>query len=71
MWPETIWLIWIYVLQIGDPIFGFLTGGLALAFVNGVLKTTLPKGESLFIMVPAVIFAQPYVLDSLPEVAGW
>lgn len=56
--------------RFGDPIFGFLTGGLALAFVNGVLKTTLPKGESLFIMVPAVIFAQPYVLDSLPEVAG-
>lgn len=56
--------------RFGDPIFGFITGGLALAFANGILKTAMPKGESLFIMVPAVIFAQPYVLESLPELAG-
>lgn len=54
----------------GEPIFGFLTGGLALAFTNGILKRSAPRMESMVIMVPAVIFAQPYALESVPGLAG-
>ncbi|MBS6398206.1 MAG: hypothetical protein KH452_13830 [Clostridiales bacterium] len=56
--------------KILDITFAFLTAGLALAFTNGVLKKKSTDTNSLLVMIPAVIYARPFVLDGGGELVS-
>lgn len=40
--------------------FGFLAAGLVLAFANGVLKKKSSGTQSLFLVIPVILFARPF-----------
>lgn len=50
--------------------FGFLAAGLALAFTNGILKKKSKDTQSLLVVIPMVIFARPFAMESFGEIAG-
>lgn len=54
-----------------DMTFGFICAGLSLAFTNGVLKKRSTGTEGLFPVVPAVLFSQPFVMESFGETIGF
>lgn len=53
-----------------EVFFGFLTAGLALAFTNGVLKKKCTAVNSLLLILPIVILARPFTMDSFGEIGG-
>ena len=53
-----------------DTTFGFLVAGLVLAFTNGVLKKRSRDTHSLLVVLPMVIFARPFVMESFGEIFG-
>ena len=54
-----------------DMTFGFICAGLSLAFTNGVLKKRSTGTNGLFPVVPAVLFSQPFVMESFGETIGF
>lgn len=53
-----------------EIMFGFLVAGLALAFTNGILKKRSSDTNSLFVVIPAVIFTRPFVMESFGAIFG-
>lgn len=50
--------------------FGFLAAGMAIAFTNGILKMKCKNTQSLFLVIPAVIYARPFEMASFGEIVG-
>lgn len=50
--------------------FGFLAAGMAIAFTNGILKMRCKDTQSLFLVIPAVIYARPFEMTSFGEIVG-
>ena len=53
-----------------EVFFGFLTAGLVLAFTNGILKKRNAYTNSLLLILPIVILARPFSMESVSGIAG-
>lgn len=53
-----------------EVFFGFLTAGLVLAFTNGILKKRNAHTNSLLLILPIVILARPFTMESVSGIAG-
>lgn len=54
-----------------DMTFAFITAGLVLAFTNGVLKKRCGLTHSLLLVLPAVIYARPFAMESFGQIVGF
>lgn len=49
---------------------GFILAGLGLAAINRIFKYGIIKTESLFVILPVAILAQPFTIDSINKYAS-
>lgn len=54
-----------------EVFFGFLTAGLVLAFTNGILKRKDADTNSLLVVLPIILLARPFVMESFGGIAGY
>ena len=53
-----------------EPMFGFLAAGMALAFVNGILKKNQITAESFWVILPAILVTRPFTPARFGEAGG-
>lgn len=50
-----------------DVMFGLLGAGIGIAVADRLLKKSIRKMESLWVMIPVAVLYRPFVVDSAPE----
>ncbi|MDD3369907.1 MAG: hypothetical protein PHP50_13680 [Lachnospiraceae bacterium] len=54
----------------GKPMIALVGAGLAVALINGLLKTKSEPNAALWVCVPAILLEVPFVWNHVPELAG-